>query len=635
MSFAAPLALLLGALTAPVVLLYVLKVRRRRVAVPYLRLWEELVVETRARSLFERLRRLLSLLLQLLILAAIVFAIAQPAFEVSSAAKESVVLLLDTSASMLANEADDSDADAVEPRFERMIERARELVDGRSYEDEMLIAAVSDRVDVLSPFSRNTLRLRAALDDARPSKRSFDVEKAYAFAREVSRDREAPRILFVSDGAAGRVESVLGTAEDAGLVAVGTATKNVGIVRFAARKNTSLGTDYVLAVLKNFGEEELEVRYELAIKEPEEPLKTVKVVDVTLAPDAQHQADWEFSFDAGATLRLQISSDRDRLAIDDEAWAVVRPTRLRKVVLVAPELALAEPFKIAFLSMAEVISADTFVTTTAAYPTLSGEDRRADVTIVVDALPSELPARGNLILMNTELPDFVPAELGAVDAEPVVWDWDREHLLNRYLNYRDLPIPPARVVLVDDGDVLVESYEGPLVTAFDVPDRRVVHVAFDMLAEYFPFRLAFPVLLRNAIAWFEVEEDVLIEASYAPGDVIQPLRKVTADRAHVRFVRAEEPVTRTLPVADGRFLFTETDEPGAYVVQVAGMPHPTSVNLFDAGESSVAPAQPDADSAIVEQGRGLFNRDLWVVLAVVALACWVLEWFTYHRRLTE
>ena len=633
MSFGAPLALLLGGLAAPVVVLYVLKVRRRRVEVPYLRIWEELLVETRARSLFQKLKRFYSLLLQLLILAAVVFGVAQPAFELSSVEKESIVLLLDTSASMLAREGEEGE----ERRFDLLVEKARELIDARSYEDEMIVAAVSDRVDVLSPFSRNTLRLRASLEGIEPTKRALDVEGAYAFAREVSRDREKPRILFVSDGAAGEVQRVIGDAEDAGLVPVGESTENVGIVRFAARKNTSLGTDYVLAVFENFSDEEVEARYELAVKESGQALKTVKVMDVTLAPGQRESVDWEFSFDAGASLRFRVSSEGDRFDVDDESWAVVRPTRLRKVVLVAPDSLVAEPFKIAFLSMGEVISADTFVTSTSLYPTMSAEERRADVTICVDALPENLPERGNLILMNTELPEFVPASLGEVDPQPVVWDWDREHLLNRYLNYRDLPIPPARKVNLrrGAGEVLVESYDGPLIAAFDLTDRRVVYVAFDMLAEFFPFRLAFPMLLRNSIAWFEVEEDVLIEASYAPGDVIRPLRKVTADRAHFRFVRDEQEVTRSLDVVEGSFLFGETQEPGAYVVQVGGVSHPTSVNLFEPRESSIAPSEVDEDAAFAEESGSLFNRDLWSILAAIALVLWSLEWFTYHRRLTE
>ena len=45
MSFAAPLAFALAALAAPILVPYILKVKRRRVAVPYLRLWEELLIE--------------------------------------------------------------------------------------------------------------------------------------------------------------------------------------------------------------------------------------------------------------------------------------------------------------------------------------------------------------------------------------------------------------------------------------------------------------------------------------------------------------------------------------------------------------------------------------------------------------
>jgi hypothetical protein len=636
MSFATPLALALGALALPIVSLYLLKVRRRRLQVPYLRLWEGLLVETRARSRVQRLKRRLALRLQILILAGLVLALARPAFELTSVKKESIVLLLDTSASMHTLEGEERD----QLRFERMLVRAREIVDARSYEDEMLVAAVSDTVDVLSPFSRNTIRLRASLEGATVTKRSLDAAKAFEFACQVTSDREHPEILFLSDGGAGEVLRVIEGDDRARLVPVGEATSNVGIVRFAARKNTSLGTDYVLAVFRNFGDEELEVRYELAVKEPDTVLRTVKVVDVTLAPGEEVTETWEYSFDSGATLRLQVSSEDDRLELDDEAWAVVRPTRLRKVVLIAPDLATAAPYKIAFTSMAEVISADTFATTTAAYSNLSAEERRADVTIVIDELPATLPERGNLILMNTPLPDYVPARLGEINPAPVVWDWDREHLLNRYLNYRDLPLPPARTVVMRGGsqgagEVLVETFDGPLIAAFDLAERRVVYVAFDMLAEYFPFRLAFPMLLRNSIAWFEVEEDVLIESSYAPGDLIRPLRRVSADKAHISFVNDAERVTRTVDVREGHFLFGETDETGPYIVQIGGVPYPTTVNLFDPGESAIMPDDPGDEGATGDEEGHLFNRDIWTFLAALALILWTVEWFTYHRRWTE
>ena len=94
MSFAGPLFFGMFALAIPVTILYILKVRRRRVTVPYLRLWEQLVIETRARSLFQKLKRLLSLLLQLLILSLLTLALAEPGLNLSSVKKESIVLLL-------------------------------------------------------------------------------------------------------------------------------------------------------------------------------------------------------------------------------------------------------------------------------------------------------------------------------------------------------------------------------------------------------------------------------------------------------------------------------------------------------------------------------------------------------------
>ncbi|MCP3917519.1 MAG: VWA domain-containing protein [bacterium] len=630
MNFAAPLAFGLAALAAPILVLYILKVKRRKVQIPYLRLWEQLLVETRARSLFKRLKRLYSLLLQLLILAALMLALTQPAVELSSVNKESIVLLLDTSASMQALE----DVETGRTRFDAMVERASEFVEGRSFEDEMMVVAVSDRIDVLCSFNRNTIQLRDALEKIAPSNGPFNVDKAYSFAREVTANRDEPVILFLSDGAAGAVQTAIEGDDQADLVPVGEATENVGIVRFSARKNTSLGTDYILGVIKNFGEEEAEFRYEIAINQA-----TERVVPKTLAPGEELKIEEQLVLNQGATIQLTIDND-DALAIDNKAWAVVRPTRLRKVVLVAADEAVAQPFMIALQAMREVVSEETFAVTAANYGSLSDEEKLADVTICVDAIPDDLPARGNLILMNSPIPDSIPARITGTESEPAVWDWDREHLLNRYLNWRDLPIPPANIVKMQagTGTALVSSYEGPLISAFEMADRMAVYVAFDMTAKLFPFRLAFPMLLRNAIAWFEVEEDLLIEADYAVGDTIQPLRRIPDQQVGVTFFRDGQVTTRKVDTREGMFYFNETDEPGGYLFRVSGVNVPVSVNLFDAGESRIAPDELDpakGDALEAEQGRHLFNRDLWTLLALLGLILWSLEWAFYHRRITE
>jgi len=656
LNFLAPLLLGLGALAAPVVVLYILKVRRREVRVPYLRLWEQLVIDTKARSLFKRLKRLYSLLLQLLILASLVLAAAQPDFELASSEKESIVLLLDCSASMHTLEPG-AEGSPDRTRFELMLERARTFVEGRSREDEMLIAAVSDRVEVLVPFNRSKLRLRDAVNRARLTKRSLDADAALAFAREVTADRGAPVVLFLSDGNAGAVPAALaalntpseGAAEAAGsnaspatsealrsqkalqasYVAIGTTTDNAAILRFTARKNESLGTDFLLAVLVNHGSTPLETRLELS-----RDGNLIAVEPVTLPVGEEFTWSKKLTLGEGGTLRLALDT-ADRFQLDNEAFAFVPALRQRKIGLVVAEDHQAEPFLVAFQAMVEFVSETSFFTTAERYATMTPERREADVTICVGVIPADLPTKGNLILMDTPVPDFLPAtELGR-DNSPTVWDWDREHLLNRYLNYRELPIPPARYLRLDRGQALVSSFEGPIISAFDLGDRRAVHIGFDMTAELFPFRLAFPMLLRNAVAWFEAEEDVLFESTYSPGTTITPLRRV-ADPAPKATLLVDGVVTdRPLEVREGRFYFNETEEPGAYAFVIDARNYPTTVNLFDAAESAIAPSLVATEIKTGSEHRSLFNRDLWVILAALGLALWTLEWITFHRRITE
>ena len=626
MSLGAPLFLWAGLLGTAVVALYVLKVRRRRAPVPYLRLWAELASETRARSLFKRLRRLLSLLLQLLILVSMVLALTQPSFDLGALKKEHVVCLLDASASMQTVEADGR------TRFEHLLERAEELVEQRSHEDHLLLALVSDRVEVLAPFTRRTIELRDALEGAAATNRSLDARRAHEFAMEVTRGKEHPVVLFLSDGASGEVAAAIKGDPNAHLVTVGEATENVGIVRFSARKNTSLATDYVLAVVRNFGEEPADVNLELLLDGVRQ-----KVVPRTIPPGEELQEQWQLELPEGGTLQLTLGGERrDALAIDDIAYAVVRPDRLRRVVLVADDPARFPPFAVAFASMAEVIDETSMAVTVEEYDGLSDEERAADVTICLGALPAAFPTTGNVILMATPMPEGLPARVVGVDEAPRVFDWDRDHLLNRYLNYRDLELPPAVAIEVSRGDVLVEGYAGPLVAAFDQGEQRVVYVGFDMAGGRFPFRLAFPLLLRNAIAWFEIEEDVLLEDNYAPGDAIAPLQRVEGDVVTAHWFEAGAARSAELPVTAGRFWFDGTDEPGPYVFVAGGREHGTAVNLFDPAESEVAPAEEGGDpTGALEIGRHWLNRDVWTWLAMLALALWAAEWALYHRRITE
>src|SRR5689334_23268820 len=106
MTFLTPWSLLwLGALAA-VAAVYLLKPRSRRVEVSSTWLWQGALREESSRSLIQWIKRHLLLLLQLLVALLAVLALVRPALSRSLPVGRTVVLAIDASAAMLANDGD-------------------------------------------------------------------------------------------------------------------------------------------------------------------------------------------------------------------------------------------------------------------------------------------------------------------------------------------------------------------------------------------------------------------------------------------------------------------------------------------------------------------------------------------------
>src|ERR687893_2184201 len=98
MGLLAPLALL-GLLSVPVIVaFYMLRLRRREQVVSSTYLWQQLVRDVEANAPWQRLRRSLLLLLQLLLAIVLAFVVAQPITERPAGLAPPPLLLLHASA---------------------------------------------------------------------------------------------------------------------------------------------------------------------------------------------------------------------------------------------------------------------------------------------------------------------------------------------------------------------------------------------------------------------------------------------------------------------------------------------------------------------------------------------------------
>src|SRR5687768_12794633 len=178
-----PLAALLqlGALAgAAVVVFYILKLRRRAVAVPYSKIWERILRDKEATSLFSQLKRLLSLLLQLALLALLILALGDPRTAANLVEGRNLIVLVDASASMQAT-------DVAPSRLEAGKKKVIELVRSLGGSDRMLIAQMDASTTPLSTLTGDVAELEAAVVKVEPTEARADFARGLRFAADALR----------------------------------------------------------------------------------------------------------------------------------------------------------------------------------------------------------------------------------------------------------------------------------------------------------------------------------------------------------------------------------------------------------------------------------------------------------------
>src|SRR5688572_5582964 len=170
-------AALAAAIAIPALLiLYFLKLRRREMPVSSTILWKKAIQDLQVNAPFQRLRRNLLLLLQLLILLCLILALAKPVANVSRTAGSTTVILIDRSASMSATTPDGK------IRLDEAKRRARELVDSMGRGSTAMVIAFDDSAETLQPFTTDANLLRQAIDRVGPTDRKSKLQLAYQLA---------------------------------------------------------------------------------------------------------------------------------------------------------------------------------------------------------------------------------------------------------------------------------------------------------------------------------------------------------------------------------------------------------------------------------------------------------------------
>src|SRR4051812_19254417 len=166
--FLSPLTAILAALIAipALLILYFLKLRRREIDIASTFLWKKAIQDLQVNAPFQKLRRNLLLLLQLLLLIFLCLALSRPVTNFRQSAARLSVVLIDRSASMSAVE----DYNGTKrSRLDEAKRQARALVESMSRHDQAMLIAFDDSADVIQPLTADPATLKAAIDSVQPT----------------------------------------------------------------------------------------------------------------------------------------------------------------------------------------------------------------------------------------------------------------------------------------------------------------------------------------------------------------------------------------------------------------------------------------------------------------------------------
>ncbi len=630
MSLANPAALAWLLLAAPVVVFYVLKIRLRRVPVSTVLFWRQIFDEKRPRSLWQRLRHLVSLLVQLALLVLLAGALAEPFFSWEALSARRVILVLDDSASMNAT-------DVTPSRLARAKEEAGRVVDGLRFRDEMAIVTAGTQPRVVCGLTGHHKTLREALDGVAPGEGPTRLADAVAVARRLGAEGaggKESRIVVVTDGCSEDAVKLAG-GENVRFIAVGGKAANVGITRFQVRRSTIDPIGYeILAEVTNLSDEPTgDFRLAVALNGNPVDIKPLKLA----ANGKWGEVIESTTADGGLlTAELVVKGEKgdlpypDALAADNKAVAVLPKREPVPVHMTSPA---------GNLFLQKVLEANPLVRLTTSRE-LPAEFPAGAVVVLHRAVPAKLPP--GRVLVVDPAGDCDLWKLGDKLQNPIVTQQDKDSPLMAHVRLDNVLMPEAHRLAFTPAartpQVLAGAVGGePLFALIDRPEGPVVVLTVNLDQGDLPFRTAFPILAMNTLGFFTGQSE--LRESLPAGSTAEIDLPAGAAGAGEFVLRSPDGTTRKLPPGGSKVTVGPFDRCGVWAVAPdapgAAPVAEFAVNLMSKAESDLRPPEglPAVPTA-AEAGLvgGFFGRPVWWYLAGLAWALAAAEWYLYQRR---
>jgi hypothetical protein len=434
-------------------------------------------------SPFQRFKRNLLLLLQVLLLTLLVIAAMQPFWRGRSARVRRIPVLMDCSASMAA-----LDKPHGSSRIDAAKRMVREMIDGLLPDQQLCLISLSRTARKRSDFTNDKRVLREALDEIAVEDVPSDIEDALRMTQGLAQSTEFEKVFLFSDGnLPARAHFDLCFALD--YQQLPPAGPNLGITSLNARR-TAEGDWDVFVLVEGSAEAEGPATVELT-----QDAHVTATEHISVGRGKAERMVFQVQGGKPSSVTVSLSpSGFDSLSSDNVAFLDLPAVRPLQVY--APTSLGAYRHALSAFKDLGLHSEDDESGLHAAYD-LVVTDRTGDFAI-----------EGKTCCYVGLIPDDLQALVSVGQEGAGVVDWRRSSPLLQHVELGDLAIldEPRSHEGVSEHDyenlgyeVLIHGDRGPLLLQKRAGDRLLFYFLLHTDRSTLPYRIGFPVLVANLV----------------------------------------------------------------------------------------------------------------------------------------
>ena len=574
------------------ILLYILKRKYREEVISSTLLWSEVYKNTRANTPWEKFRKNIMLLLQILIFLALILSLMKPFLNFGGKSYKNLIIVIDNTASMNIQYGNST-------RLEEAKRLSKELINSTKEETNTFIITFDNSPKLLQKEETNKEKITKAIESIEKTYYQGNISDSINFIKAIGQSIEEDYEVILFSDKEISLGDLNGTVVSLGNTGLNGSIDNISH-KFLEDKIK------VIATITNRGSEVYEGDFSLYDGD-----KLIAVEALNLNVGDNKTLTFDIPSIDNEVLRGELSR-HDLLAEDNIYYHVLGNKKVNKILLVTDQNLFLER------ALNNIRNSEVYKTNSLS--NLSRGDTY-DLYVFDNVTPSTMPSSGSILFINPSSNEYFKVLEGGQGSEAKAVEGEVSNYLDSLTftlaKYNEIDVPYYGRSFIDVDEATV-GFKGT------INNRNIAALSFDLHNSDFVLKKEFPILI------YELGENLISngmtgksnykygEKIIANGNNLDSVMTITSPNKESFEINSGEEVKGNIQL-------------GVYKLETENEKELFSVNYPSEGESDTSKGSigeiKNATKEINLQ-RGLNLSPIFILLAILIVA---LEWTMYKK----